>query len=219
MTAILKDQSKNNSISLIKSALCYSDASLIEAELFIYLLTNSISAREERGNLINFFDYRAGSSLLVYFTVDIQIILAYLFIEEEKRILNTINDSYTHIVDSIVEPIDLLRFTHQVYGLNVGSYIEDIYRFNNFYTYISKYLNVDIPDNFLEGDAVIRDKVTDVFTICEYKSKFIDTYLDIVSSNNRFAAAKVLSEYFNYKPETTNIILQEVEKWLANNSI
>ena len=218
MTAILKN-SKNNFNSLIKSALCYSDADLSHFELFSLLLSNSITRLGDNGKLEFFFDHRAAYSTLIYFPFDIQILLAYILNKEEERILLSLTESYPNLNSNLVNPINLLNLNYKIYNLNPSMFVPRLFEDNNFIDLVYIILGIELPLDLIYGDLLIRDRINKVFEVCNYNSEFRDIYTNLAVSNNRYGAVKVLSEYFNYKQQTVDILLQETEKWLANNSI
>jgi hypothetical protein len=220
MTAILRNKNKNSK-SLIKSALCHSDASLNESVLFSYLLSNSITAVKDN-QLINIFDYRSSACLLINFTFDLQAILAYIIYKEESFIYQAKVDSnyYTKVNNYILKPDEIIKINYRILNVNPSAFIEEIFETVSFSSEVRKYFNVNLDMGLIEADIPIREKMEYAFDLCKFKNKeFRELFLNITSVNNRYAAARVLVEYFGYKQQTIDIILGEVEKWVANSFI
>lgn len=196
-------------------------------DYFNFLLTESIP---------NYFDYRAGASLLFLFPYYIQVGLAQVFTTLELII---VDDFQLTAPTNLIQPVRLMQLTHNLLNrelspathslllpkLNLDRYnnlfgyklAEDIF-FKNTITQINPVGLIGSGSLFTTQDEVLpRERLEKFFNAVNFEMDNLDEYINIVVSNNRIKAAAIFCEYFNYPTKLTQQVINKIEIWNLNN--
>jgi len=196
-------------------------------DYFNFLLTQSIS---------NYFDYRAGASLLFLFPYYIQVGLAQIFSTLESII---VDDFQLTEPTNLIEPVRLLQLTYNILNrdlsptthslllpkLNLDRYnnlfgynlTEDIF-FKNTITQVNSIGLIGSNSLFTTQDEVLpRERLERFFNEVNFEMDNLDKYIDIAVNNSRIEAAAIFCEYFNYPTKLTQQVINKIEIWNLNN--
>ena len=196
-------------------------------DYFNFLLTQSIP---------NYFDYRAGASLLFLFPYYIQVGLAQIFTTLESII---IDDFQLTEPTNLIQPVRLMQLTHNLLNrelspathslllpkLNLDRYnnlfgyklTEDIF-FKNTITQINSVGIINSGSLFTTQDEVLsRKRLERYFNVVNFEMNNIDKYIDIAINNSRIEAAAIFCEYFKYPTKLTQQVINKIEVWNLNN--
>jgi hypothetical protein len=192
-----------------------------------FLLTNSVP---------NYFDYRAGASLIFLFPYYIQLGLAQIFSILE---LNLVDKFQLIQSTDLIHPVRLMQLIYNLLGkelppatsslllpkLNLDKYnilfgynlSNDIF-FQNTITQINSTGLIGNSSLFsIQDELLPRERLEKFFRIVNFNMDNLDKYIDIAVNNNRIEAAAIFCQYFNYPIQLTQQVINEVEVWNLNN--
>jgi hypothetical protein len=196
-------------------------------DYFNFLLTQSIS---------NYFDYRAGASLLFLFPYYIQVGLAQIFTTLESII---VDDFQLTEPTNLIQPVRLLQLIYNLLNrelspathslllpkLNLDRYnnlfgyklTEDIF-FKNTLTQVNSVGLIGNGSLFTTQDEVLpRERLERFFNAVNFEMDNLDKYIDIAVNNSRIEAAAIFCEYFKYPTKLTQQVINKIEIWNLNN--
>lgn len=196
-------------------------------DYFNFLLNQSIP---------NYFDYRAGASLLFLFPYYIQIGLAQIFSTLESIM---IDDFQLNQSTNLIEPARLIQLTYNLLNrdlppattalllpkLNLDRYnnlfgyklTQDIF-FKNTITQVNSLGLIGQSSLFsTQDDLLPRERLERFFKSVNFEMDNLDKYIDIAVNNSRVEAAAIFCEYFSYPTQLTQQVINKVEVWNLNN--
>ncbi len=212
MVATISNQdfySGQNLTFSLKATVAQAGGTLPQLNLFNYLLTPSLlgipkTSTETKPHVIH--DCRAGSSLLLLFPPRIQMALSVIFYVTELQIKEGLSEVYD-LTSQIVTPAEVMQL-HQHITNPLGS------------TFLSALASLDIEGlqtllrldtKLVAPERLLRDQIADLLPQSE-------DFGDIATNNDRYRAAIILAERFNYKTSSIQAIANITELWLLQNS-
>ena len=187
--------------------------------LFKHLLTYSIFNRTLNAPI---HDTRAAQACIFLYPINIRVFLSLVLYKEE---LNLIEEYSTYDLD-----LDLVHPNLQIAFSRV---VSRAYQSQRLYQALSNVNDsVVLTDDYLSDFKLlfnlnkkvnldsnnIEENIERVFNAFNSRSSFNRKFISVAYNNNRMDAIVALTNALNYKPFSTNLLLQTAERWLLETS-
>lgn len=203
----------------LREAIAYSGGTQRHYAVFNALLNYSIWNTSLNGPI---HDTRAAQACIFLYPAPVRIFLALLLYKEELNLVKEFS-SFNLSTDLILPSTQILysNISNRVYMSKrlltiLDTMEDDPVLTDDFLGPLKLYFNIKESLN-LDSTDITRNILT-VFNTFNESREFNTKFIEVAYSNNRMDAVVALCNQFNYKPKSTNLILQTTERWLLKTS-
>lgn len=199
----------------------------VQLNLFNYLLSASGSyvQKDNPKNKGILFDYRAATSLLFLFPIQVQAALSIYFYLQEKRIHQNFESVFT-ITSNIQEPATILTLNQSITQIPISLTLMSFlslkdYENNEAFKVLLGFSEPEKAKEVLFSTDPIIQTLPKFFNLIPYADQrfpFLEKYKEVAASNNRLEAIVLIAESFNYSFPYIQSIANLCELWLLQNS-